>query len=260
MTTSWLIPGRAIGRAQERLPHSPRRRRSCRSVWCRLSAFWWWNRSPRWEWSSALLVASTRLVWRRGRIRRGFGFRGATARSDGAEPIGRSARSSGGNDAAGSDTPQHLAPFDFEVFDGESDRLPLGRQDSDVAGAHRGQPSGDDRDRAHRRQYRAETLSVRMLAECLRQFDITLDSIDVISQGARSRGHGQIAASLRSGTGAIAGDRHTFGVGDGAIGPDAVPRGSTPSRWRVGRYAEDRRDRRPDALPTGCPTRDSARS
>ena len=41
----------------------------------------------------------------------------------------------------------------------------------------------------------AEHLSVRMLGECLRQFDITLDSIDVISQGARSRGHGQIAAS-----------------------------------------------------------------
>ena len=39
-----------------------------------------------------------------------------------------------------------------------------------------------------------ETVSVQMLADCLRQFDITLDSIDVISQGARSVGHGHIAA------------------------------------------------------------------
>jgi hypothetical protein len=39
-----------------------------------------------------------------------------------------------------------------------------------------------------------ETVSVQMLADCLRQVDITLDSIDVISQGARSRGHGRIAA------------------------------------------------------------------
>jgi type VII secretion protein EccE len=40
-----------------------------------------------------------------------------------------------------------------------------------------------------------DTVSLHMLAECLQQFDITLDSIDVISQGARSRGHGQIAAT-----------------------------------------------------------------
>ena len=40
-----------------------------------------------------------------------------------------------------------------------------------------------------------ETVSVQMLADCLQQFDITLDSIDVMSQGARSRGHGQIAAT-----------------------------------------------------------------
>jgi type VII secretion protein EccE len=39
-----------------------------------------------------------------------------------------------------------------------------------------------------------ETVSVQMVADCLQQFDITLDSIDVISQGARSQGHGQIAA------------------------------------------------------------------
>jgi type VII secretion protein EccE len=39
-----------------------------------------------------------------------------------------------------------------------------------------------------------ETVSVPMLVECLRQFDITLDSIDVLSQGARSHGHSQIAA------------------------------------------------------------------
>ena len=40
-----------------------------------------------------------------------------------------------------------------------------------------------------------ETVSVQMLADCLQQFDITLDSIDVMSQGARSRGHGRIAAT-----------------------------------------------------------------
>ena len=39
-----------------------------------------------------------------------------------------------------------------------------------------------------------ETVSVELLVECLRQFDINLDSIDVISQGARSSGHTQIAA------------------------------------------------------------------
>jgi type VII secretion protein EccE len=39
-----------------------------------------------------------------------------------------------------------------------------------------------------------ETVSVQLLADCLQQFDITLDSIDVISQGARSHGHGRIGA------------------------------------------------------------------
>jgi type VII secretion protein EccE len=39
-----------------------------------------------------------------------------------------------------------------------------------------------------------ETVSIQVLAECLRQFDIALDSIDVISQGARSHGPGQIGA------------------------------------------------------------------
>ena len=38
-----------------------------------------------------------------------------------------------------------------------------------------------------------ETLSIQLVAECLRQFDVTLDSIDVISQGARSHGHSPIA-------------------------------------------------------------------
>jgi ESX secretion system protein EccE len=40
-----------------------------------------------------------------------------------------------------------------------------------------------------------ETLPIQLIADCLRQFDITLDSIDVISQGARSHGHGPIAAA-----------------------------------------------------------------
>jgi type VII secretion protein EccE len=39
-----------------------------------------------------------------------------------------------------------------------------------------------------------ETLSIQLVTDCLRQFDITLDSIDVISQGARSHGDSPIAA------------------------------------------------------------------
>ncbi|MGE2817458.1 type VII secretion protein EccE [Mycobacterium heidelbergense] len=39
-----------------------------------------------------------------------------------------------------------------------------------------------------------EMLSIQLVAGCLRQFDIELDSIDVISQGARSHGHSPIAA------------------------------------------------------------------
>ncbi len=39
-----------------------------------------------------------------------------------------------------------------------------------------------------------EMLSIQSVADCLRQFDIALDSIDVISQGARSHGHSPIAA------------------------------------------------------------------
>jgi type VII secretion protein EccE len=39
-----------------------------------------------------------------------------------------------------------------------------------------------------------EMLSIQLVADCLRQFDITLDSIDVISHGARSHGHSPIGA------------------------------------------------------------------
>lgn len=39
-----------------------------------------------------------------------------------------------------------------------------------------------------------EMVPVRALFDCLRQFDITLDSIDIISQGARSSGHTGMAA------------------------------------------------------------------
>jgi type VII secretion protein EccE len=39
-----------------------------------------------------------------------------------------------------------------------------------------------------------EMLSIQLVADCLRQFDIILDSIDVISHGARSNGHSPIAA------------------------------------------------------------------
>jgi type VII secretion protein EccE len=39
-----------------------------------------------------------------------------------------------------------------------------------------------------------ETVPVGVLADCLRKFDIALESIDVISQGTRSAGHGHVAA------------------------------------------------------------------
>ncbi|CRZ17731.1 type VII secretion protein EccE [Mycolicibacterium neworleansense] len=39
-----------------------------------------------------------------------------------------------------------------------------------------------------------EMVPVQALLDCLRQFDITLESIDVISQGARSAGHTDVAA------------------------------------------------------------------
>ncbi|PQM45278.1 hypothetical protein C1Y40_04563 [Mycobacterium talmoniae] len=39
-----------------------------------------------------------------------------------------------------------------------------------------------------------ETVPVHALVDCLQQFDITLDSIDVLSQGARSHGHSEVAA------------------------------------------------------------------
>lgn len=39
-----------------------------------------------------------------------------------------------------------------------------------------------------------QMVSARVLADCLQQFDIALDSIDVISQGARSRSRGQIGS------------------------------------------------------------------
>lgn len=39
-----------------------------------------------------------------------------------------------------------------------------------------------------------DIVPVDALVECLRQFDITLDSIDVLSQGARSHGHTEMAA------------------------------------------------------------------
>jgi type VII secretion protein EccE len=39
-----------------------------------------------------------------------------------------------------------------------------------------------------------EVVSVQLMADFLRQFDIALESIDVISQGSRSKGHGDLAA------------------------------------------------------------------
>jgi type VII secretion protein EccE len=39
-----------------------------------------------------------------------------------------------------------------------------------------------------------QTISVQLLADCLRQFDITVDSIDVISQGSRFHDRGQMGA------------------------------------------------------------------
>lgn len=42
--------------------------------------------------------------------------------------------------------------------------------------------------------FSAQAVSVRTLADCLRQYDITVDSIDVISQGARLHDRGQVGA------------------------------------------------------------------
>jgi type VII secretion protein EccE len=39
-----------------------------------------------------------------------------------------------------------------------------------------------------------ETVPVQLLAECVHQFDISLSSIDVVSQGSRSQGNGHVAA------------------------------------------------------------------
>jgi type VII secretion protein EccE len=39
-----------------------------------------------------------------------------------------------------------------------------------------------------------ETVPVGVLADCLQKFDIALESVDVISQGIRSAGHGHVAA------------------------------------------------------------------
>jgi type VII secretion protein EccE len=90
--------------------------------------------------------------------------------------------------------PQQLAPFDVQLVDGKSVGFhwdgkvltSLMRIEHNPQALNVIEPTGT---------LSAEHLSVHMLGECLRQFDITLDSIDVISQGARSRGHGQIAAS-----------------------------------------------------------------
>ncbi|HJT93681.1 MAG TPA: type VII secretion protein EccE [Mycobacterium sp.] len=39
-----------------------------------------------------------------------------------------------------------------------------------------------------------EMVPVQILVDCLRQFDVSLDSIDIVSQGARSHGHTDVAA------------------------------------------------------------------
>src|SRR5690349_12031827 len=93
-----------------------------------------------------------------------------------------------------SNTAQHFEPFDFQLSDGSligfhwdgrvlttSMRIQE-RSDALTVMDRTGTVSGD-------------VISVRMLADCLRQFDIALESIDIISQGARSRGHGQLAAT-----------------------------------------------------------------
>ncbi len=72
-----------------------------------------------------------------------------------------------------------------------------------------------------------ETVSLRMLADCLQQFDITVDSIDVISQGARFERPRSDRSRLRHGAGSTTGDRPALGVGGGALGSGTVHRGGT---------------------------------
>jgi type VII secretion protein EccE len=66
-----------------------------------------------------------------------------------------------------------------------------------------------------------DMVPVRALIDCLRQFDITLDSIDIVSHGARSYGHTEIAA-----------------VYDAVLGP--LPAIASRSVWIVVRFDPSR--------------------
>ncbi|MEC4764902.1 type VII secretion protein EccE [Mycobacterium sherrisii] len=88
---------------------------------------------------------------------------------------------------------QHYEPFDTELADGsrighhwDGKRLTsLLRLVPDPAAMTIMEPAT---------MISAQTVSLRTLADCLRQYDITVDSIDVISQGARLHDRGQVAA------------------------------------------------------------------
>ncbi|WP_232004855.1 type VII secretion protein EccE [Mycobacterium sp. ACS1612] len=91
-------------------------------------------------------------------------------------------------------TAQHFEPFDFQLSDGSLMGFHWDGRVLTASMRIQEKPHAlTVMDRAG--IVSGEVISVRMLADCLRQFDITLDSIDIISQGARSRGHGQLAAT-----------------------------------------------------------------
>lgn len=73
-----------------------------------------------------------------------------------------------------------------------SDRIPLGRANVDVRGEDPGGPERHGDDEPTGIGDGAE-VPLAILARCLRQHDLDLDSIDVISHGARCHGDGRIA-------------------------------------------------------------------
>ena len=83
-----------------------------------------------------------------------------------------------------------------------------------------------------------EVVPVQTLVDCLRQFDITLDSIDIISQGARSRGHTDVAAVYDAVLGPLPAIATAHRVGRRAVRSVAVRRGRPPPRrWTRGHPA-----------------------
>jgi type VII secretion protein EccE len=87
----------------------------------------------------------------------------------------------------------HVPPFDVEASDGEqigfrwdgTTLLSLINIDANPQAMTIMEPA---------MTVSGEMVPVHVLVDCLRQFDITLDSIDIISHGARSHGHTDVAA------------------------------------------------------------------